>query len=216
MLQVFNKNYDDYMLCVECCDNIHSIYEFSSRCIKSLNTFLDYKGKLRSCNSGSFGSSIKVEGIEEKAVSCNESIKQEKNTKQGINVMVHTNITEKEIPQSLINVKLEQLALDYDRRQNFVQLESNNDVHVKMEFSQDVQTDPQVKQRNQTTDVFIQENIHGNTQDGTKIRFEDDQKVGCLDYEFIACDDVLNSFEVTEGEISLILEYYLNCLKKCS
>lgn len=196
MLQVFNKNYDNYMLCVVCCNNINSVYEFSNRCIKNLNSFLVSKEQLISSNSNRYEVLDKTENMVEKTVNYKESIEQDLSTKQVIEEMGQRNITEIEISHSLKNVKSEQ---HYDI-QNFVHLESNNDVLVKIEVTQDVERKPQVKQCKPATDVHIQKDISEKVQGNIKIKIEEDE-TKCLDYEFIACDDVPGFCELTEGEL---------------
>lgn len=72
MFQVFNQNYNDYMG-IECCNKINSLYEFSIKCIKNLNSFLNYKGNLSLSYNKSCEPSVAA-SIEAKAVNYNKSM----------------------------------------------------------------------------------------------------------------------------------------------
>lgn len=187
ILQVFNNTYDDYVICVECCNKINSFYAFSNKCIKNLNTF-NYIGKFNSSNS--YGVSVKTP-IREKAVDYKQLLEQDKSTTQNIDVMGNRNMTENRISSSINNVKLETFDEDYDRIHSVIHLKLDSDVLSNVELFQEVDTKTQVKQ------CDLLKDISKNVQGCTEVKIEEDENVKCLDYEFVACEDVRNFCEIT-------------------
>lgn len=192
LLQVFNKNYNDYMLCVECCNSINSAYDFSNRCIKSLNTFLNNVFKSCPSNNQGYEFTGKTEDVRKKSVMSEKSIEQDKSNEQEVEVMVHSYITKNKLAHCVNNVKLEQFDEDYPSEQNFDSLKSDENISLKMELAQDFET----------TDMLLQD-ISENVQEDNEIKIEADEKAECLEYEFIACDGIANSCQVTKGEKSI-------------